>query len=50
MVSYVSIYLNVGIFGKPFNLVIITSYLLRLLFSLYVNNTVMMSLMWVCRS
>ena len=45
MVSYVIIYLTVGIFSKLFNLVFIRSYLLGVLFSLYVNDTVMMSLM-----
>ena len=48
LVSYVFIYLSVEIFSKPFNLVFITSYLLGVLFSLHVNDTVIMSLMWMC--
>ena len=48
-VTYVSVYLRVEIFSQLFNLVFITSCLLGVLFSLYVNDTVMMSLMWMCR-
>ena len=48
-VTYVSIYLNGRIFSKVFNLVFIRSYSLGVLFSLYVNDTVMISLMWMCR-
>ena len=40
--------LSVGSFSKPFNWMFITRYLLGILFSLYVNDTVMMSLMWMC--
>ena len=46
IVSYVFIYLSLRIFSKKFNSVFITSYLLGVLFSLYVNVTVMMSLTW----
>ena len=45
IVSYDFIYLSVGSFSELFNLVFITSYLFGVLFSLYVNDTVMMSLM-----
>ena len=41
--------ISVGIISKLFSLELITSYLLGVLFSLYVNHTVMMSLMWMCR-
>ena len=46
-ISYVFIYLSIVIFSKLFNLVFIISYLLGILFSLYINDTVMMSFMWM---
>ena len=49
LVSYVFSYLSVGMFSRLFNWVFILSFYF-VFCSLYINDTVMMSLMWMCSS